>query len=87
MPGFVVASMPHYYFHRRDGDSIQRDEAGLTLPDREAAWYQAARSACDLIRAEHVPGAAWDGQAIEIADSAGEAISRIFLEDIAGYAV
>jgi hypothetical protein len=79
--------MPHYYFHLHRRDSILRDEAGLALPDPEAAWYHAARSARELIRAEHVAGACWHGQAIEIADSAGEAISRIFLEDIAGYAV
>jgi hypothetical protein len=79
--------MPHYYFHLRGRDSILHDEAGLALPDPEAAWYQAARSARELIRAEPVPGAPLDGRAIEVADAAGEPIALISLEDIAGYAV
>ena len=40
--------MPRYYFHvARDGGRLQ-DEEGLALPDAEAAWYQAVRSAREL---------------------------------------
>lgn len=77
--------MPRYYFHlRRDGGQLL-DEEGLKLPDAEAAWYQAVRSARDLIRAELTLGGRWDHQAIEIVDECGAPVDRLPLADIARY--
>lgn len=77
--------MPRYYFHlARDGGRL-RDEEGLALPDAEAAWYQAVRSARELIRADLTLGVRWDRQAIEIVDEGGAPVDQLPLAEIAGY--
>ena len=79
--------MPHYYFHlAREGGRLQ-DEEGLKLPDAEAAWYQAVRSARELIRAELTLGGQWDRQAIEICDERGTRLDQVALADIVHYAL
>ena len=79
--------MPRYYFHLAcDGGRLQ-DEEGLALPDAEAAWYQAVRSARELIRADVALGTRWDGHAIEIVDERGSPVDRLSLADIVHYAL
>jgi hypothetical protein len=79
--------MPHYYFHlAREGDRLQ-DEEGLKLPDAEAAWYQAVRSARELVRGELALGTRWDRQAIEICDERGTRLDQVALADIVHYAL
>jgi len=79
--------MPRYYFHlARDGGRLQ-DEEGLPLPDAEAAWYQAVRSARELIRADVALGTRWEHQAIEIVDERGVPVDRVPLADIVHYAL
>ena len=79
--------MPRYFFHLDGPDARLRDEEGLVLPDPEAAWYQAVRSAREMIRAELHLGTSWDGQAIAIADDKGAPVNRVPLEEIARYAI
>ena len=79
--------MPRYYFHvARQGGRLQ-DEEGLPLPDAEAAWYQAVRSARELVRAELTLGGRWDDQAIEICDEVGARVDQVALADIVHYAL
>lgn len=79
--------MPRYYFHvAREGGRLQ-DEEGLKLPDAEAAWYQAVRSARELIRGELALGTRWDREAIEICDEGGIRVDRVDLADIVHYAL
>ena len=79
--------MPRFYFHlARDGGRLQ-DEEGLALPDAEAAWYQAVRSARELIRAELTLGGSWDHQSIEICDEGGIRLDQVALADIVHYAI
>ncbi|HEX4736035.1 MAG TPA: hypothetical protein VH331_00580 [Allosphingosinicella sp.] len=79
--------MPRYYFHLNGPGTIVTDEEGLVLPDREAAWYQAVRSAREMIRAELHLGTSWEGQAIEIADDDGAPVAQVPLAEIARYAI
>ena len=79
--------MPHFFFHvDRQGGRLA-DEEGMKLPDAEAAWYQAVRSARELIRAELTLGGRWEDQAIEIADERGLRVDRVPLNEIANYAM
>ncbi|QAY75420.1 hypothetical protein [Sphingosinicella sp. BN140058] len=78
--------MPHFYFHFENQGVQVKDEHGLQLPDAEAAWYQAVRSARDLIRAERTIGCGWSGQWVQIEDEGGVPVDRIPLEEIARYA-
>jgi hypothetical protein len=79
--------MPRFFFHvAREGGRLQ-DEEGLKLPDAEAAWYQAVRSARELVRAELALGGRWEGQAIEIWDEGGVPVDQVALADIVHYAL
>ncbi|PSJ40801.1 DUF6894 family protein [Allosphingosinicella deserti] len=78
--------MPLFYFHFEHQGVQVKDEQGLSLPDHEAAWYQAVRSARDLIRAEQTLGCGWAGQWVQIEDEGGIPVDRIPLEEIARYA-
>ena len=79
--------MPLFYFHLERQSGRLSDDQGMKLPDAEAAWYQAVRSARDLIRAELTLGGKWEDQAIEIADEAGRRVERVPLAEVADYAV
>ncbi len=79
--------MPHYYFHVAGDGGRLEDEEGLKLPDAEAAWYQAVRSARELIRAELALGTRWGSQAIEICDEGGTRLDQVALADIVPYAL
>jgi hypothetical protein len=78
--------MPRYFFHFESRGVRVRDEVGLPLPDAEAAWYQAVRSARDLIRAEESLGCSWEEQSVEIENERGERVERVPLLEIARYA-
>ena len=65
--------MPRFFFHIRDGESID-DPDGMYLPDTRSARLEAMRSARDImaedVRRGHLPLSAW----IEVTDEHGEAI-------------
>ncbi len=79
--------MPRYYFHLHGRRNRLTDEQGVVLPDPEAAWYQAVRSAREVIRADLHLGLSYEEQTIEIADERGRLIEHIPLADIATYAM
>jgi hypothetical protein len=63
------------------------DEEGFVLPDVEAAWYQAVRSAREMIRADLDLGCGFEEQAIEIADERGRPLDRVPFIEVARYAM
>ncbi|MBV9930847.1 MAG: hypothetical protein JO013_07870 [Alphaproteobacteria bacterium] len=79
--------MPRYYFHVHGPRDRLNDEEGVVLPDVEAAWYQAVRSARELIRADLRLGCGFEEQAIEIADDKGRPLDQLRLRDVARYAM
>jgi hypothetical protein len=79
--------MPRYYFHVDGPEDRLTDEEGVVLPDVEAAWYQAVRSAREIIRADVRIGCRYDDQLIEIADERGCPLERVPLSEIARYAM
>jgi hypothetical protein len=79
--------MPRYYFHVHGPRDRLQDEEGLILPDAESAWYQAVRSAREIIRADVHLGCAFDEQAIQIADETGRPVDQLPLREVARYAM
>ena len=75
--------MPRFYFHVHDGAHHLKDEEGVSLPDAEAAWYQAVRSARELIRLELKPGGG-SARYVEIEDELGKPVTRLPFEEVAG---
>jgi len=78
--------VPRYYFHVHGRRDRLTDEQGLVLPDAEAAWYQAVRSAREIIRGDLHLGCRFEEQVIEIADERGAPVDHIPLLEIARYA-
>jgi hypothetical protein len=79
--------MPRYYFHLQRQGARLEDEDGIALPDAEAAWFQAVRSARELIRAELTLGGRWEDQSIEIVEDRRVQVDRVDLSDVADYAM
>jgi hypothetical protein len=78
--------MPRYFFHFESHGNRVRDDVGLVLPDAEAAFYQAVRSARDLIGAESAIGCCFDDHTVEIEDDRGVPVERIPLQEVANFA-
>ena len=79
--------MPLYYFHLQDRGSRLQDEQGVTLPDAEAAFYQAIRSARELIRGNLEIGTKWQNQSVEIEDEQGLPLFQVPLTEVAELAL
>jgi hypothetical protein len=80
-------AMPRYYFHLHSRGDRLTDEVGVVLPDTEAAWYQAVRSAREVIRGDLHLGVSFEDQIVEIFDDRGTPVEQIPLADIARYAL
>ena len=68
--------MPRFFFHIRDGESVD-DPDGMYLPDTRSARMEAVRSARDImaedVRRGRLPLSSW----IEVTDENGEAIFAV----------
>ena len=78
--------MPRFYFHYRDGGRRRDDPEGVVLPDAEAAWYQAVRSAREIVKHDMRIGCLRPGQCVEIVDETGQAINAVLLDEVVGLA-
>jgi hypothetical protein len=79
--------MPRFYFHYQDGAERRADPEGMVLPDAEAAWYQAVRSAREIVNRDLRTGVLRPGQRVEIADEAGLQINAVPLDEVVGVAL
>lgn len=78
--------MPRFFFHYRDGAQWRPDPEGVVLPDEEAAWYQAVRSAREIINQDMRNGFLRPNQCVAIADEKGRPVSAVRLEEVVGLA-
>ena len=78
--------MPHFYFHLREGQARQDDSEGVTLPDAEAAFYQAFRSLRDRFGDGPRDPRILGERQVEVEDESGVQVWTIPLFDIAGAA-
>ena len=76
--------MPHFFFHLHDGKSRLEDPSGICLPDAEAAWYQAYRSARDLLAAESREPRQWSQHTVEVEESGGLHVWTVPFREIVG---
>jgi hypothetical protein len=79
--------VPRFYFHFQDGSSRLNDPEGMELPDAEAAWYQAVRSARELVRGDSCSSALKPGGYVEIRDERGWQVWAVPYEEVIGLAV
>jgi hypothetical protein len=66
--------VPHFTFQLDDGQGHREPLSGITLPDAEAAWYHAYRSARELLcqKIGHAEG--WQRHTLEVEDELGELV-------------
>jgi hypothetical protein len=70
--------MPMYYFHIRDGSSLEVDPDGTELPDISAAHAEALKVAHELLREVTDLG---QTAVLEIADEHGRTVLTMPLSD------
>jgi hypothetical protein len=75
--------MPHFYFHLHNGGARREDRRGVSLPDAEAAWYQAYRSAREILGAAMPGGGELAAHVLQIEDEGGAPVWTVPLADIA----
>jgi hypothetical protein len=78
--------MPRFYFHLQDAAGRRADREGIALPDAEAAWYQAVRSARDMICEDLRHGGFISGRRVDIEDDQGRPVWALPFEEVAGLA-
>ena len=74
--------MPRFFFHFQDGGRDLRDAEGMVLPDAEAAWFQAVRSARDLFGEDLNRDGSASGIRVEIEDEEGFPILEMPLDEV-----
>jgi hypothetical protein len=74
--------MPHFYFHLQHGPAVVEDQAGSSLPDAEAAWYQADRYVRDFVTGEACAGSNCCGDMLQVVDERGGAVWTIPLHEL-----
>ncbi len=79
--------MPRFYFHFEDGHFRRRDAEGMILPDAEAAWYHAVRSARELFGEDLLRGDVQPGLRVEIEDEEGRPVLALTADEVARIAV
>lgn len=75
--------MPHFYFHLLNNGARREDRRGVSLPDAEAAWYQAYRSARELLNATMPTSGEFGAHIIQIEDERGAPVWTVPLADVA----
>jgi hypothetical protein len=78
--------MPRYYFHLQDAGGRRTDPDGVVLPDAEAAWYQAVRSARDIICEDMRHGGFAPGRRVDIEDEHGHPVWAVPFDEVASLA-
>ena len=79
--------MPRFYFHLKDGAARHEDGEGVTLPDAEAAFYQAFRSARERFADAPPEPCSWFERQLEVEDESGNPVWSIPLHDLVEIAV
>jgi hypothetical protein len=72
----VIASMPHFYFQFRQGETLIEDDEGQVLPDLAAAQNEALKSLCEIV-SERVLAADEFPDAVVITDADGKEIASV----------
>ncbi|MFN3945925.1 MAG: DUF6894 family protein [Allosphingosinicella sp.] len=75
--------MPRFYFHlQHEQQGCRTDEEGSDLPDEEAAWYHAFRSARDLIVARIDEAFEAADHSIQVEDEVGREVLSLPLIEV-----
>ena len=74
--------MPRYFFHVREGSTLNRDDEGQELPDVEAARREAIATGREILGEKLLHGGSLNGRSIEIADETGRVVDVVNARDV-----
>ena len=74
--------MPRYFFHVREGSTLNRDAEGQELPDVEAARKEASSASREILGEKLLHGGSLDSRTIEIADETGHIVDVVNARDV-----
>ena len=74
--------MPRFYFHFQNDSGRTEDAEGIILPDEEAAWFQAVRSARDLYGEDALGGTVEPDLRVEIQDEEGRCVLDVPIQEV-----
>jgi hypothetical protein len=77
----VLAPMPHFYLHFRQGEKIFEDDEGQDLPDLAAAQAEALKSIREIV-AERVLAGDDFPDSIVITDADGKEITSVTVASV-----
>jgi hypothetical protein len=88
-PADVSASGPpvlaRYYFNLTNGDSMIRDEEGITASSLQAAVVSAMEAVEELRAQDPSNSDEWQGWRLEIVDASGQAVQSIPLDALSAH--
>jgi len=74
--------MPRYYFHVREGSTLNRDEEGQELPHAEAARREAIATIREILGEKLLHGGELDSRTVEIADQTGHVVDVVSTKEV-----
>ncbi|HJT43678.1 MAG TPA: hypothetical protein VJ750_09275 [Rhizomicrobium sp.] len=74
--------MPQYFFHVREGQTLNRDWEGQYLPNAEAARQEAISTIREILGEKLLHGGSLNHQTVEIADETGYVVDEISSRDV-----
>jgi len=74
--------MPHYYFHVREGSTLNRDNEGQDLPNVEAAREEAISIFREILGEKLLHGGSLNSCSIEISDETGRVVDVVNAKDV-----
>jgi hypothetical protein len=74
--------MPRYYFHVRDGGSLEEDQEGADFPTLEDAYEEAIQAAREILAQKVMANDVIDGQCFEIAAEDGTVLRSVPLKSV-----
>ena len=75
-------AMPRYYFHVREGSTLNRDEEGQELANAEAARREAISVNREMLGEKLLHGGSLDSRTVEIADETGHVVDVVNARDV-----
>jgi hypothetical protein len=83
VPG--LSAPARYYFNLTDGETMIRDEEGITASSIRAAVVSAMEAVEELRAQDPLNSDEWQGWRLEIVDAAGQAVQAIPLDALSAH--
>ena len=84
-PASGLSASARYYFNLTDGDSMIRDEEGITASSLPAAVVSAMEAVEELRAQDPLNSDEWQGWQLEIVDASGQAVLVIPLDALSAH--